>query len=335
MDRAGVAPSQQYADRLKLVAAYDQAGFDMYHLAEHHSTPLGMSPSPSVFLAAVSQQTRRLRFGPLVYPLVLYHPLRLYEEICMLDHMSGGRFEFGVGKGASPHELAIYGVDISNPANPQYAEALTVLMRQFTHDSVDFEGAFYTFRDVPVELKPLQQPAPPMWYGVSRADSAARAARNKYNVVANLPAAAARPVLDAYRDEWLAAGGQAADLPRHGVNRHVVIADTDEQAQAIAGRSYARWIESFWMLWDKRGQRPPYSIYPETFAEAQKLGYGVAGTAERVLDTLAAQTAQAGGNYLVCRFAFGDMALSETMRSVELFQRTVMPGLTAARAAAE
>ena len=82
--------------RLKIVEAYDPAGFYAYHLAEHHSTPLGMAPSPSVFLAAVAQRTRRLRFGALVYAMPLHHPLRLIEEICMLDHLSGGRVEIGL-----------------------------------------------------------------------------------------------------------------------------------------------------------------------------------------------------------------------------------------------
>ena len=105
------APSlaDYYEDRLKIVEAYDRAGFYGYHLAEHHATPLGMAPSPNVFLAAVAQRTRRLRFGPMVYVLPLYHPLRLIEEICMLDQMSGGRLEIGFGRGASPIELAIYG----------------------------------------------------------------------------------------------------------------------------------------------------------------------------------------------------------------------------------
>ena len=70
-----------YEDRFKLIEAYDRAGFYGYHCAEHHSTPLGMAPSPSVYLAAVGQRTKRLNFGPLVYTLALYHPLRLAEEI--------------------------------------------------------------------------------------------------------------------------------------------------------------------------------------------------------------------------------------------------------------
>ena len=111
LDRTGPSLADYYEDRLKIAEAYDRAGFYGYHLAEHHATPLGMAPSPNVFLAAVAQRTRRLRFGPMVYVLPLYHPLRLIEEICMLDQISGGRLDIGFGRGASPIELAIYGED--------------------------------------------------------------------------------------------------------------------------------------------------------------------------------------------------------------------------------
>src|SRR6201982_2979908 len=111
LDRYGGALADYYEDRLKIAEAYDRAGFYAYHVAEHHSTPIGMAPSPSVFLAAVAQRTQRLRFGPMVYALPLYHPLRMIEEICMLDQMSRGRLEIGFGRGSSPIELEYYGQD--------------------------------------------------------------------------------------------------------------------------------------------------------------------------------------------------------------------------------
>ena len=111
LDRSDTALADFYEDRLAIVEAYDRAGFYAYHLAEHHSTPLGMAPSPSVFLSAVAQRTRRLRFGPLVWAMPLHHPLRLIEEICMLDQMSGGRLEIGFGRGSVPIELEYYGAD--------------------------------------------------------------------------------------------------------------------------------------------------------------------------------------------------------------------------------
>src|SRR5256885_16373617 len=131
LDRNDLALRDYYEDRLKLVEAYDRAGFYSYHLAEHHSTPLGMAPSPSVFLAAVAQRTRRLRFGTLVYALPLHHPLRLIEEICMLDQMSGGRLEIGFGRGSVPAELVYYGKDPAQ-AQQRYAQALDLIYQGLT-----------------------------------------------------------------------------------------------------------------------------------------------------------------------------------------------------------
>src|SRR6201982_1075390 len=111
LDRHGGALADYYEDRLKIAEAYDAAGFYSYHLAEHHATPLGLAPVPGLFLAAASQRTRRIRLGPCVYCLPLYNPLRLIEEVCMLDHLSGGRLELGIGRGVSPYELGYFGVD--------------------------------------------------------------------------------------------------------------------------------------------------------------------------------------------------------------------------------
>ena len=115
----------------EIIEAYDRYGFYAYHVAEHHSTPLGMAPSPSVFLSAIAQRTKRLRFGPMVYALPLYHPIRMIEEICMLDQMSGGRLEIGFGRGSSPIELTYFGQD---PAEAQevYAEALELIIKGLT-----------------------------------------------------------------------------------------------------------------------------------------------------------------------------------------------------------
>src|SRR2546430_4944839 len=119
LDRHGGPLADYYEGRLHITEAYDRAGFYAYHLAEHHSTPLGMAPSPSVFLSAVAQRTRRLRFGPLVWAMPLHHPLRLIEEICMLDQLSGGRLEIGFGRGSVPIEIEYYG------ANPDRSEEHT------------------------------------------------------------------------------------------------------------------------------------------------------------------------------------------------------------------
>src|SRR5438445_4414160 len=127
VDRGETSLAALYESRLTLASAYDAAGFRTYHVAEHHATSLGMAPSPGIFLAALAKRTRRIRFGPLDYILPLYSPLRLIEEICMLDQLSGGRFELGVGPGISPCELAHKNVHFLEAAE-SYAEALQAIV---------------------------------------------------------------------------------------------------------------------------------------------------------------------------------------------------------------
>src|SRR3954466_9090289 len=152
----GRAPLQQlYEERLQLLEAAEAAGFYAYHLAEHHATPLGMASSPGLFLAAAAQRTRRIRLGPLVYLLPMYNPLRLIDEICMLDQLSGGRLELGVGRGVSPYELGYYGVDPATGPE-RFAEAFEVILKGLTEKRLNHEGKYFTFKDVPMEMQPVQ-----------------------------------------------------------------------------------------------------------------------------------------------------------------------------------
>ena len=334
MDRGTVPLGEQYENRLALVEAYERLGFHMYHLAEHHATPLGMAPSPSVFLSAVAQRTTRLRFGPLVYTLPMYHPLRAAEEICMLDHLSNGRLEVGIGRGISAHELTYYGID-PGEAQARYVESFSVIMAAFSGKPLTFAGKFHAFRDVPMELTPLQKPHPPLWYGVSGPDAVPWVAQHGINVVCNLPAARAQAIVKRYRAEWAAAGNDAGALPLVGMNRHVVIADSDTEATEIGRRAYRHWHDNFFCLFRKHNTRPPFALYPDTFDELEQMGLGVAGAPDKVRDVLVAQVAEAGVNYLVARLAFGDLTLAESMRSTEHYGRRVMPALLARREAAE
>jgi alkanesulfonate monooxygenase SsuD/methylene tetrahydromethanopterin reductase-like flavin-dependent oxidoreductase (luciferase family) len=324
LDRDGQPLRNYYESRLQIIEAYDRLGFYAYHVAEHHSTPLGMAPSPSVFLAAVAQRTRRLRFGPLVYALPLYHPLRMIEEICMLDQMSGGRLEIGFGRGSSPTELGYYGQD-PEQAQQVYAEVLELVLKGLTERSLTFHGRFFHFDDVPMELEPLQKPHPPIWYGVHAPDSAARAARKGLQVVSLDPPPETCAAFDSYRAAWREAGGGAA-LPLMGLGRFIVVAETDAEALAVARRAYPKWHASFTHL-RRRHNRINAHPRPPTFDELVDVGQGIAGAPGRVTDVLRKQIEVTGSNYLVGQFAFGDLSLAEAQGSIELFARQVMPAL--------
>jgi alkanesulfonate monooxygenase SsuD/methylene tetrahydromethanopterin reductase-like flavin-dependent oxidoreductase (luciferase family) len=329
VDRHDLPLKDFYEDRLKLIEAYDRAGIFGYHCAEHHSTPLGMAPSPSVYLAAIAQRTKELHFGPLVYTLALYHPLRLAEEICMLDQMSRGRFLLGIGKGISPIEVGYYGIDYKN-ADKMFGESFAVIRQALTQKTVDFEGEFFRFKNVPMELAPFRQPHPPLWYGVVNPDSAERAAKAGMNFISNSTATLVKAKVARYSAAYQAKTGQdktRTEAPKFGMNRYMVLADTEEKALEIGRRAYKRWWSSFMALWHKHGIPPTNVNYPPEIDGQIADGRAIVGTPAKALELLRAQLAESGANYLVCRFAFGDLTLSESLRTVELFQRDVIPGL--------
>jgi len=332
IDSSGQPLAAQIEDRLKLAEGYDRLGFHALHIAEHHSTPLGVSPSPSLFLALAAKRTKRLRLGPLVYTLPLYHPLRLAEEICTLDQLSGGRLELGVGRGVSPLETAAFGVD-PQKAQAMYLEAFHVLMQALTERSVSFAGEHYRFDDSPLVLEPVQKPHPPLWYGVFNAESTVWTASLGVNAVTNLPPAAVRAITDRYRAEWARLGKDPARIPLMGMNRHVVVAETDGEAMDIGRRAYRKWFQNFTALWHRRGIALPKNIaYSEDFDGIVRNEQAIAGSPETVRVEIGRQTAQSGANYFLGRFAFGDLTLDESLASAELFARRVMPALAATSA---
>ncbi len=326
MDRAGADLGRQFEDRLKLIELYERSGFHAYHLAEHHATPLGMAPSPSVFLAAVAQRTKTLRFGPLVYTLNLYHPLRLIDEICMLDQMSGGRLELGVGRGISPYEVGYYGVDPATGPE-RFAELLAVVLKGLTEKRLNHDGKYFSFKDVPMEIQPVQRPHPPLWYGANSLESADRLAEQGLNVVVGMKADAVGAFSARYRAAWNAFGHDEAALPFIGLSRHIVVGDTDREAQSAAKRAYALWYDALIHLWRAHGVGLPRQMIPAEFEGALAGGYVVAGSAATVRDRLKRDNEIAGINYCLCRLAFGDLSFEESSRSLELFARDVMPAL--------
>jgi alkanesulfonate monooxygenase SsuD/methylene tetrahydromethanopterin reductase-like flavin-dependent oxidoreductase (luciferase family) len=323
LDQGNIPLNEYYETRFKLIEAFERSGFYAYHVAEHHFTPLGMSPSPSVYLAAVAQRTRRLRFGPLVYALPLYHPLRLIQEICMLDQISNGRLEVGFGRGASPIEASYYD---QRAAQEIYEEGLALVLEGLRSKTLTFEGKSFRFRDVPLALEPLQKPHPPLWYGVHSVESAARAARQRLNVVNFELPDDARVVSDSYRKAWRESHGEDP-LPKNGLLRFVFVAEDDATALHIARRAYLEWHRSFHFLFRLHGSAPRTGPRAPDFDGVMAQGRGIAGSPATVARFLRDQMMETRCNYLVGQFAFGDLTLEEMMRSVDLFTRHVMPKL--------
>lgn len=328
IDRGKTPLHQLYEERLQLLEVADAAGFFAYHLAEHHATPLGMAPSPALFLTAAAQRTRRIRLGPLGYLLPLYHPLRLIEEVCMLDHLSGGRLDLGIGRGVSPYELGYFGVDAAH-SRAVFQEALAVLIAGLTHDRLTFVGHHYRYDDVPMELSPWQQPYPPLWYPTNNPESVLYAARHGYHFVSLGPAAFVRQQVDMYRQTW-ETYRQAPDrlnghvaAPKIGIVRQVYLAETDAAALAAARQAHGDWYHSITKLWRDHNDHSVDDRFSwETLTQHDII---LCGSPARLREQIAHLLEVSSCNYILCAFAWGALPHAQTLHSLRLFVDEVMP----------
>jgi alkanesulfonate monooxygenase SsuD/methylene tetrahydromethanopterin reductase-like flavin-dependent oxidoreductase (luciferase family) len=243
----------------------------------------------------------------------------------MLDHMSGGRLEIGFGRGSVPFEISYYGQN-AEERQQIYAERLELILKAFTVGTLNWNGRYDQFKDVPMELAPLQKPHPPLWYGAHSPDSAERAARKGLNIVTNDMPANAQKIVARYRQVWRETQGTAPP-PKMGLVRFIVVADNDAEAMTIARRAYLRWRSSFVYLSEMNGAKPDSPLDVESFDVVVDQGQAIAGSPETVRTFLAAQIEQSGANYVVGQFCFGDLKLDEILNSVELFAAQVMPAL--------
>ncbi|HXQ51280.1 MAG TPA: LLM class flavin-dependent oxidoreductase [Stellaceae bacterium] len=333
VDRSDQPLVKQFDERLAYVAAADEAGFYAYHVAEHHATPLNMVPVPGVYLGAVARATRRIRIGPLVYLLPLYSPLRLIEEIAMLDHLCHGRLEVGIGRGVSPFELNYHKVD-TETSRAVFLDAFECLRAGLTHERLTYHGPHFAYDNVPMELRPLQQPHPPFWYPSSNEAGAAWAGERglHFSTLGSVERAGA--CVAAYKAALARRGG--ADMPKPefpggaiiGVNRQGVVADTIEDAKRIAKPAFDRWYSSLSKLERENKQGPRYVHHVTGDMDAALAsGQMIAGTPETFVAEIRRQAVAIGVNYMNFSFFFGTMAPEHALRSLALFSREVMPKL--------
>jgi alkanesulfonate monooxygenase SsuD/methylene tetrahydromethanopterin reductase-like flavin-dependent oxidoreductase (luciferase family) len=332
VDHSGLPLAQLLDRRLDYVAAADEAGFYGYHVAEHHATPLNLVPVPGVFLGAVANATKRIRLGPMVYLLPLYSPLRLIEEICLLDQLSHGRLEVGVGRGVSPFELNHHNID-SETSRDVFLEALAAVTHGLTHDTLEHAGKYFSYSKVPMELAPVQRPHPPIWYPSSNPKSSEWSGSQGLNFLSLGRMELAGDCVAAYKRGYAAQGtpsGPALDFPGGtaiGVNRHCVIADSDEAARQIARPAYEHWFASLMKLWNDHKVQGP-AIARATMGDVDKAieqGSVIAGSPETVRAEIERQIDALGINYLTLQFYFGTITHEDAMRSLGLFVDEIMP----------
>ncbi len=322
--------------RLKMLEYADRAGFFAYHLAEHHGTPLSTMPSPNLFFMLVARRTRRLRFGPMVYILPMYHPVRLIEEICVLDQLSGGRLELGVGRAASPYEAEIYGVDVATSRALAH-ETLAAVTQGLATGEVGFTGEHLRLPPARLLLRPVQRPYPPLWYPTVHLESIPWIAQHNFSVLLaflfSTPEVTGAHLREYQRLRRAHAGapgrfnGHVAD-PLYGFAIQVVVAESEAEARAAAREAHAVFHHNFSYLWVQHGDTARHAARADfdTFVNQGLLVYG---TPEQVRAKLQHYLDVTNANYLAAVFAFGSLRTEQVLRSIRLFREQVMPRLAA------
>jgi alkanesulfonate monooxygenase SsuD/methylene tetrahydromethanopterin reductase-like flavin-dependent oxidoreductase (luciferase family) len=177
---------------------------------------------------------------------------------------------------------------------------------------------------VPMEMKPAQLPHPPFWYAVPVPEGAAWPAQNSINVVCGGPVAKVREITDRYRAEWASIGNSPDKLPLLGINRFVIAADTDREAIELGRRAWPLFYANFMKLWKKHGTQPRYARIPEDFDSVVKNGGALAGSPGTIRDQVSAMMREAGVNYFIAQFSFGDLSQQEVLHSAGIFAHELL-----------
>jgi alkanesulfonate monooxygenase SsuD/methylene tetrahydromethanopterin reductase-like flavin-dependent oxidoreductase (luciferase family) len=332
-DIPGTSTQRILQDRLALAKDADAAGFTSFHLAEHHGSGLCLAPTQEIFIAAASQITKTIRLGPMVKLLPLHHPLRILEDMCVTDQLTGGRLDFGVGRGVAPIEHAWFGSRWTE-SKERFEDTLGIICNAFATGEISSEGsAYHDFPAVPLATKPLQSPIP-FWYP----GNPVVAGRHGMSLMCAGPVP--ESTYDAYRESWEKHKGGTLRLdgpdsrPRVGSAMIVAIAPTEQEALAISRRGVdglmrrTKHVHTYDRLVLSEAECElaiqPLNHILASIEEAITAGAGVPGQiAERFAGVL--ETGYV--DHIALQVPTGDMTYDEARRTVELFGAEVMPVL--------
>ena len=345
----GIEPSSFNAEKAKVIfdqhleeyTRAEQLGFDSIYLAEHHFSAYNLTPNPFLLLAALSQRTSRMRMGVMISVLTFQNPVRFAEEVAMLDLLTGGRLDVGIGRGVDEQEFIKFKMPYSE-ARPRFEEAVDLIMRLWSEQEVTHEGKYFPLESSSIWPRPIQQPHPPMWVAALSDATLQWAGRMGFGMSsAFLPPSITKNRFDVYREAAVAAG-HAVTSEHTALLRFVHIADSEQQAIDEAESAMVDLFKLFIpavVPKDLSALPEEYAYYKEFFAPfqdpdnpppasiLQHYGILIAGTAEQVLENVRSQIEESTTGHLLAWHHFGNLPFESVLHSEELFGRSVIPAL--------
>ena len=346
--RPGIPYTRLFDEYLDEIVYAEQLGLDEAWFAEHHFANGAISPTPNLFAAALSQRTSRIRLGNMINVLPLHHPIQLAEQLAVLDHLTHGRLNVGVGKGSRRAEWQRFGLT-PEQVNELFYEALEIIQGVWAGEPFSYHGKHYHLENIRLRPGTVQQPHPPLFTAVAHQSSVAWAAQHKLGIAEHYTSTAeAKEHFQLYRQTHTALNhsDQPALHPR--LFREIYVAPTDAQARAEAE-------PALWDHWrfidDQLCYEQPYDehlldhptpitdamfrqatgnlpiVGPRTYNELAELGLTIIGSPETITQRLLEQARTLDLETFVGVFAFGRLTHEQVLRSLDLFAHEVMPAL--------
>jgi alkanesulfonate monooxygenase SsuD/methylene tetrahydromethanopterin reductase-like flavin-dependent oxidoreductase (luciferase family) len=339
------APGQRHEDiirgELEQIAWTEELGFDEIWITEHHFIEYGLSVDPAALASAAASRTRRIRIGLAAAILPFHHPIRLAEQMALVDIISSGRLDVGVGRGNRPAEFRGYRVP-QEESRERFDEAVEIMQRAWTEERFSYNGRFFTVPEVSVIPKPVQRPHPPLYQVCVTKDGIENTALRGWPMLNSVlfgPVSQLAANRDTYV-ETLKKSGRGPDeikdlLSRWGVSRQIYVAETDARALAEAKDAELWYQESFkkFVVPERiedahPSLRPGFRAMAERLSKitweglvAETLAFGSPDTVARHIEEMRGL----GVGQVMCWMNFGGLAQDKVRRSMELFAREVMP----------
>jgi len=333
------SPAQRYRETLEQATRAEALGFESVWPVEHHfHRAVSILPCPALLLAAIAARTSTLRLGTAIVQLPLAHPLRIAEELATLDVLSGGRVEFGVGRGGNPSHFAGFGVPMSE-SRDRMVEALDFIRQAWTSERFSFQGRFFQADDLALSPRPIQQPHPPIRVAANSAETAAWAGREGYPVffASNVnPLPRLRELVPVYRRARAEAGHPAAGGDDLTLLMPLYVGEDRRRVEREVAPSVRQFAETAAAVFLGLVAKAPEAERPKLQAIAEQLCgmtyqtvnavTGIFDTPKACVERLQQVREEFNPGRVICWFNFGGMIPhDQVLRSMELFSARVLP----------
>jgi natural product biosynthesis luciferase-like monooxygenase protein len=313
-------------------------GFDSLWANEHHFDSYGgIVPSPPMLLSALAQRTTRVRLGTSIIVLPLHNPIEIAEQMAMLDLMSNGRAELGVGRGFVAYDYDRFGID-RDTGQDRLKDGLAIIRKAWSGERFSHRGPFYQFESLEVWPRPQQRPHPPIWLSCSGTPASFEWAGQQGHRILVVAYRGVAPLIELtrlYRDAWAGAGHKDKE-PEVSAHYQVVLADDRNEAKAIAAAALRRYVGATTHTLDRvraDSERDRAAVRDRIAEEVLDLDKMIAesrvvvGTPADAIEILERAHAAMRFTQIDCTFYFGGIPFAHAQRSQRLFAEAVMPRL--------